>query len=352
MLNKQYVGDNSRILVVDDNPANVKLLEKILHINGFVDVKTLMDSREVLRVYSEYKPDLLLLDLKMPYVDGFDILEGLKETNNSDYVPVIVISAQDDMTNRLKALELGAQDFIGKPFNHSEVALKVSNYLYVKLYNNDIRAQNIILESEVQEKKQELNEMQHELIERLLRAAEFRDQETGNHIVRIKKYAFLIANAMGLSEDDSEEIAFAGLMHDIGKIGVSDEILNKPGKLNASEWESMMAHTTKGGEILSGSSSKIISLAEQIALSHHEKWDGSGYPNKLVGTQIPLSARIIALVDVFDALLSDRPYKEAWSVEKTVNYIVNQRSVHFDPAAVDAFLNCLPELIKIKEQLA
>ncbi len=351
MMNKQILEENSRILVVDDNPANVKLLERILHINGFKDVKALSDSREVLHVYSEYHPDLMLLDLKMPYVDGFDILECLKDNTKSDYVPVIIISAQDDTGNRLKALELGAQDFISKPFNHTEVMLKVFNNLKIKLHNNDITTQNIILESEVQEKKQELNEMQHELVERLLRAAEFRDQETGNHIVRIKKYALIVSEELGLSAETAENIAFASLMHDIGKIGVPDEILNKPGKLNALEWESMMAHTTKGAQILNGSSSKIIQLAEKIVLTHHEKWDGTGYPNKLAGTQIPLAGRIIALVDVFDALISDRPYKKAWSTEDAVNYIRMQSGTHFDPDVVEAFCKSLPKLMQIKKEL-
>lgn len=351
MINAQTGEADSKILVVDDNPANVKLLERILHIIGYTDIMTLTDSREALRVCSEYQPDLLLLDLRMPYIDGFDILGQLKKDAESVYMPVIIITAQDDMENRLKALNLGAQDFIGKPFNNVEVALRVSNSLKVRLYNKDIKTRNTQLENVVREKSQELDEMQHELIDKLLRAAEIRDQETGNHIARISKYALIIAKALRLSDEAAKDLALASLMHDIGKIGVPDEILNKPGRLEAPELELMRAHTLKGAQILSGSSSKIIRLAEQIAYTHHEKWDGTGYPNGLSGTQIPLAGRIIALVDMFDALLSDRPYKKAWKTKAAVDYIQEQSGSHFDPVVVKAFVESLPKLLRIKEQM-
>ncbi len=336
---------NPKVLVIDDNPANVRLLEKILQINGISNVMTLTDSRQAMHIYNEYQPDLLLLDLKMPYVDGFEILQSIKEANRPEYLPVIVITAQDDMDNRLKALRLGAQDFIGKPFNNAEVILRVSNFLDIRLHDKDISAKNTELEDAVRDKKQKLHDMQNEMLESLIKAAEFRDQETGNHIVRINKYAYVLAKAMQLTDGEAENIAGAGCMHDIGKIGVPDDILKKPGKLAPSEWDSMKEHTLKGAEILKGGTSDVMQLAQQIALTHHEKWDGTGYPRGLSGTQIPLAGRIIALVDVFDALVSDRPYKKAWKIEDAAEYIKQQSGTSFDPDVVEAFVKCMPDLI-------
>jgi putative two-component system response regulator len=347
MVNKKVNKTDSKILIADDHPANVMLLDKILKINGFSETLSITDSRDIMKAFNKFQPDLLLLDLKMPYLDGFDILRSLNEEMNTSYLPVIVISAQDDMTNRLKALEMGAQDFISKPFNNSEVMLRVSNFLDLQFYNNNIKNKNIILEKSIQKKNDELNRMQDEVMNRLLRAIEFRDHETGDHINRISEYTTIIAKGLGLLEENIDKLTYASLMHDIGKIGVPDEVLNKPGTLNNSEWEQMKTHTVKGAEILENSGSKVIQLAEQIALTHHEKWDGTGYPEGLSGTNIPLSGRIVAIVDVFDALMSERPYKKAWKFEAAVNYLQEQSGKHFDPDVVKAFFENLPEIKKV-----
>jgi len=340
---------NSKILIVDDNAANVKLLEKILNINGFKNIRTLTDSKQVLAVYGVYKPDLLLLDLKMPYINGFDVLERMR-IEDPNYLPVIVISAQNDIDNRLKALNLGAQDFIAKPFNSTEVMLRVNNFLNLHFSNKTISMKNTELENSIEEKNKELQEMQKEVIERLLRAIEFRDFETGDHIYRISQYTTSLAKTLGMPQEEIEDLSYASLMHDIGKIGVQDSILNKRGTLTADEMNQMRTHTIKGAEILKGSHSKVIQVAEQIALTHHERWDGQGYPKGLDGPRIPLVGRIVALVDVFDALISERPYKEAWTFDEAVSYINKQKGTHFDPTVVDAFVKCLPEIKKIREK--
>ncbi len=339
--------NESKILIVDDNPANVKLLEKILKINGYTNIETLTDARQALILYEEFDPDLMLLDLKMPYFDGFSIMEFLKDEVGLVYLPVIVITAQNDKQNRMRALELGAQDFIGKPFDTAEVVLRVGNFLDIRTINKELFNKNTMLETSVSEKEKKLEQMHTELIERLLIAVEFRDQDTGEHISRIKKYVEALSKKLGFSEEVAQNVGNASLMHDIGKIGVPDNVLNKKGKLDNKEWENMKEHTVKGAHILKGSNSNVIKLAEEIALTHHEKWDGSGYPNGLSGANIPLPGRIVALVDVFDALISDRTYKKAWEINDAVDYIKSQRGKHFDPLVVDMFIENLNEFIKI-----
>jgi len=339
-----------KIMIVDDSAANVSLLDKMLRTSGYTEIVTTTDSREAIPLYNTFHPDLMLLDLQMPYFDGFQVLEQLNINKNDDYLPIIVITAQSDNEKRLKALEMGAKDFIEKPFEHTELFVRIRNMLEMRMLHNKIREQNLNLEEKVQERTKDLEDLQLELIERLIRASEFRDNETGSHIKRIGRYAYELARIIGLSDKECKLIEHASMMHDIGKIGIPDEILLKKDKLSPVEWDIMMTHSVKGSKILSGSKYELLKLAEQITLTHHEKWNGHGYPDKLKGEQIPLSGRITAICDVFDALLSERPYKSAWDLQKTVEEIKKGRGSHFEPNLVDAFLSNLQIFLKIKEQ--
>lgn len=340
----------AKILIIDDNLANIMLLEKMLKIYGYTNTKTSTDSRQVLKIYTEWNPDLILLDLKMPFLDGFQVLEQLNEIKGEDYLSIIVVTAQNDKKNLLKALDLGAKDFIGKPFDHSEVMMRIRNMLEMRLLHNQVIENNRILEEKVKERTEELQDLQIELIQRLVKAAEFRDNDTGSHINRIGLYTSELAKLVGISKYCCNLLHHASMMHDIGKIGIADEILLKPGKLNAEEWVKMKLHTIKGAQILTGSTFEIIKMGEKIALTHHEKWDGSGYPNGLKGEEIPLVGRITALCDVFDALLSKRPYKEPWPLDKVLAEIKKGSGNHFDPSLVCIFLDSLPIFLDIKEK--
>lgn len=340
---------DSKLLIIDDKYSNVLLLEKMLKAYGYKNIKNSTDSREASNLYRQYNPDLLILDLRMPHIDGFQILDELNAMVKDDYVPVVVITAENDEQFRLKALEMGAKDFIVKPFQQAEVLMRIKNLLHIRMLHNEVLHQNRILEDRVNQRTKELENMQIEFMQRLLRAAEFRDDDTGNHIYRIGKYANEMAKILELDKEFGDMLLHASMMHDIGKIGIPDYILLKPGKLNEEEWEKMKTHTIRGAEILANSSSKIVQLAEQIALTHHEKWDGSGYPKGLKEEEIPLSGRITAICDVFDALISKRPYKREWTKEEVIQEIKNGAGKHFDPFLVSIFLENIETFIKIKQ---
>lgn len=339
-----------KILIVDDNSVNILLLEKMLNMYGYNNIKTLTDSREVIPLYTLYKPDILLLDLKMPYLDGFQVLEQLNNIRKDDYLPVIVITAQNDKENCLKALKLGARDFIGKPFDTTEVMMRIANMLEIRLLHNKIQQNNKELENKVNERTLELQNLQFELLQRLLRAAEFRDADTGDHVARIGEYAAKLGELAGFNDRECFLLMHASMMHDIGKISVPDSILLKQDKLNADEWTIMKQHTIKGAELLAGSSSEIMQLAEKIALTHHEKWIGGGYPYGIKGDAIPIEGRIVAICDVFDALLSERPYKKAWDLQSTMKEIQNGCGTHFDPVLAELFINNINSFLHIKEK--
>lgn len=351
MMDSDYIEMGPKILIVDDNPSNVLLLQRMLRINNYTNIITTTDSRDVISLYLTNNPDLILLDLKMPYLDGFQVLEQLNQIKEDDFLPVIMVTAQNDKENRIKAFELGAKEFIGKPFDQSEVIMRIKNMLEIRLLHNKVREQNRRLEGKVIERTKELQDMQLELIQRLLRAAEFRDNATGNHITRIGLYAHELGVLLGLSKKHCEQLLHSSMMHDIGKIGIPDRILLKPAKLTPEEWEIMKLHTVKGSQILSGSSSEIIQMAEKIALTHHEKWDGTGYPHRLKGEEIPVESRITAICDVFDALLSVRPYKNMWELPDTIEEIRKSSGTHFDPLIANVFLDNLPIFIKIRSDL-
>lgn len=341
---------DAKILIVDDNPTNILLLEKMLRISGYKNIKSTNDSRETFVLYSEFQPDMLLLDFRMPYLDGFQVMEQLNMFIEDDYLPIVMITAQNDPKLKLKALYKGVKDFIVKPFDHAEVIMRIRNNLETRLMYNEVKLHNRQLEEKVQERIREIQDFQVELIQRLVRAAEFRDTETGNHIVRMSMYNYELGKAAGLSTKDCVLLRHASMMHDVGKIGIPDYILLKQGKLNAEEWEIMKTHAYKGAQILNGSSSEMIKMAEQIALTHHEKWDGSGYPRGFKGEEIPLVGRITAICDVFDALISKRPYKQPWPKDMVVAEIKKGSGSFFDPFLVEAFLKIMPIIFKIKER--
>jgi len=340
----------ANILIVDDQEMNVRLLEKILENAGYTHITCTTESRDVEKLYQENDFDLLLLDIRMPHMDGFAVMEKLNTIEKDSYVPVLVLTAQNDQETRLHALELGAKDFLTKPFDQTEVLLRINNLLEVRLLHQQQLNQNRVLDERVKERTRELNETRLEVIRRLGRAAEFRDNETGYHIIRMSKFSQIIAVNHGLSTDQAELILNASPMHDIGKIGIPDQILLKPGKLDKQEWEIMKTHAAIGADILSGHNSELMNMASEIAMNHHEKFDGSGYPYGLVGEDIPITARIVAISDVFDALTSVRPYKKAWPVEEAVAEIHNCAGKHFDPALVDTFDKSLPEILDVRSQ--
>jgi len=340
----------ANILIVDDEPANVKLLQKVLQRKGYVNVQVTTDPRTVESLCETTDFDAFLLDIRMPYLDGYGVMAMLAERFQGDYLPVLVLTAQTDRETRLKALESVAKDFLTKPFDQLEALTRIHNLLEVRLMHKQIRNQNQILEEIVKERTEALYETRREVINRLGLAAEYRDNETGNHIIRMSRYSQLLALAHGLSAEHAEIILNAAPMHDIGKIGIPDSVLLKPGKLDADEWKVMQSHVAIGGEILSGHASELMETAKLIALHHHEKWDGSGYPEGLKAEEISIEGRICAIADVFDALLSERPYKKPWSVEDALALIEDESGKHFDPALSPLMRQILPEALEIRAQ--
>ncbi|MFC1684295.1 HD domain-containing phosphohydrolase [Pseudomonadota bacterium] len=342
----------AKILIVDDQPPNVLLLRKMLEAEGYSNIATTSDSKQVQQLHRMSHYDLILLDIRMPEMDGFGVMEQLKKDSNGDYLPVLVLTAQTDEETRIRALKQGARDFVTKPFNRMEVLNRIQNILEVRLLHNQLREHNSVLEERVRERTIELRETQLEIVRRLGYAAEHRDNETGLHIIRMSKYCQLLAIQIGWNETNAELILHSSPMHDIGKLGIPDRILLKPGKLDAEEWEIMKSHSLKGAEILTGHPSELLRMAKDIALYHHEKWNGKGYPYGLNGKEIPLSARIVSIIDVFDALTSKRPYKEAWPLEQALDEIKAGRGEHFDPDITDAFFHILPQIRSIMEEYA
>lgn len=340
------------ILVVDDEPTNLKLVEKLLEKAGYTKLYTTNEPLEVLPLSQQWKIDLILLDLNMPKLNGFGVLAQLKEAYREDMPTVLALTAQADPASINRALSEGMMDYVTKPFDCTELLTRIRNLLKIRLQNKIIKKQNEVLELRVEERTQQLRSTQLEVVRKLGRAAEYRDNETGFHIIRMSKTAALLGRTMGLNDSACELILNASPMHDIGKIGIPDQILLKPGKLTPQEWEIMKTHTIIGADILSGSESELMRTARDIALSHHEHWDGSGYPYQLKGKEIPLTARITAIADVYDALRSDRPYKKSWPVEQALQWIKAQNGKKFDPQVAEAFLSVTHEINQIHEEFA
>jgi len=346
----------SKILVVDDECRNLRLMEALLIPLG-MEVILARDGEEALRKVRENPPDVILLDIMMPKMDGFEVAARLKKDEGARIIPIVMVTSLKEVGDRVRALEAGADDFLTKPVEKTELRARVQSSLKVKAYHDHMKGYQKELEMEVAKRTEQLSQALKKIkaaslatIYHLSTAAEYKDEDTGEHVKRMSQYSAAVARKMGLNEKTVETILYASAMHDMGKIGIPDQILLKPGKLDLDEWEIMKQHTVIGGKILSGSDAGFIRLGEVIALSHHEKWDGSGYPNGLEGARIPLAGRITAIADVFDALASKRPYKEAFSIEKSFSIIREGRGNHFDPDVVDAFFAIEDEILSTKER--
>jgi putative two-component system response regulator len=329
---------HARILVVDDQPANIALLERLLQVSDYTNVVSTTDSSQVVPMCAEAEPDIVLLDLQMPPPDGFEIMSMLAPwTHGSARLPILVLTADGNLETKRRALSAGASDFLNKPFDLSEVALRVRNLLITRLLQRQLRDQNRLLEQRVRARTRDLEEARHEIIDRLAVAAEYRDDTTGEHTQRVGRVSALLASELDLPAETVELIRRAAPLHDVGKLGISDAILLKQGVLTPVEFEVMKLHVSVGAEILGRSRSRLLQLSEEIALTHHERWDGSGYPAGLKGEAIPMSGRIVAVADVFDALINKRPYKDAWPPDQALAEIRKQSGLHFDPQIVEAF---------------
>ncbi|HXG55532.1 MAG TPA: HD domain-containing phosphohydrolase [Vicinamibacterales bacterium] len=330
----------ARILIIDDEPANVEVLRRLLERAGFARIQTTTDPREATSLYIEFRPDLILLDLHMAHLDGLEVMDALNQIAEATYLPILILTGDLSEESRREALSRGAKDFLHKPFTSDEVLLRIGTLLETRFLYLQIQSQNQMLEAKVRERTRELEGAQIEIIERLARAAEFRDDNTGQHTARVGQMAALIAKHVGLPDPQVTLIRRAAPLHDVGKIGISDSILLKPGKLTADEFVIVKTHTAIGARILSGSRFPIMRLAEEIAFSHHERWDGNGYAG-IPRDSIPLAGRIVAVADVFDALTQERPYKHAWPIDEAIGEIHRQRGQQFDPDLVDAFMRVI-----------
>ncbi|MCP3924821.1 MAG: two-component system response regulator [Desulfobacterales bacterium] len=336
-----------KILIVDDTKTNIDVLVQTLKKEYKLGVA--LNGKKAIEYVQQNQVDLILLDILMPGMDGFETCQILKEDEDTKNIPVIFITAMDDPTHKTKAFEGGAVDYITKPFDIREVGARVYTHLKLKVSQEALKNQNTILEEKVKARTRELEETQVEIINRLGMASEYRDEETGKHIKRMSEYCRSLGKSIGLPINEYDNLALASTMHDAGKIGIPDDILLKEGKLSDNEWKIMKRHTSIGQKLLSGGKSKLMQTAEQIAKYHHEKWDGTGY-NGLRGEEIPMSGRIACICDVFDALISKRPYKDQWSINEALKEIEDGKGSFFDPYLVDKFLTLEKELRDIIKQ--
>ena len=320
-----------RLLLVDDEPTNLQVLRHVLQADYRLLFAT--DGERALQVAREQRPDLVLLDIMMPHMDGYAVCCALKADAATASIPVIFITALNDSQDETAGFDVGGVDYLTKPVSPPVVRARVRTHLSL------VRVD-------------ELRETRLQIVQRLGRAAEYKDNETGLHVIRMSHFSQLLALAAGCSPAWAEDLLNAAPMHDVGKIGIPDAVLRKPGPLDADEWATMRRHPEIGAEIIGEHPSGVLQLAREIALAHHEKWDGSGYPRGLAGEAIPLSARIVAIADVFDALTTRRPYKEPWPVQDALDHIAAQAGKHFDPALVALFAPLLPQLLEIRARWA
>jgi len=331
---------DARILIIDDHEPNVDALKRILHRAGFTAVNGTTDPLIGVALVQEWAPDLVLLDLHMPRLDGFGVLEAIRpQLEAASYFPVLMLTADSGDETKRRALSGGVKDFLTKPFDATEALLRIENLLETRFLYATLQDQNQLLEQRVSDRTRELEEAQLEILQRLAAAAEFRDDDTGQHTQRVGHLAALLARQLGLATAEVDLIRRAAPLHDVGKIGIPDAILLKRGRLTSTERRVMQTHTTIGAAMLAGGRSPLVRTAELIARSHHERWDGRGYPSGGRGEEIAIEARVVAVADFLDALTHDRPYRKAWSVARTVSAIKAASGTHFDPAVVDALLS-------------
>jgi putative two-component system response regulator len=365
---------NAKILIVDDEPINVKVCQKYLHELGYKKCIGLTDSTRTIAVILEERPDVIILDVMMPIVSGVDVLKLIRRHDELAHLPVLILTASADRTTKLTVLNLGATDFLTKPIDPSEMAPRVRNVLSVKRYHDSLRNHAQALEEAVRQRTAELESSRMDVIHCLARAVEYRDDHTGRHVERVGRYSGMIARTLGMDPTTSSMIELASQLHDVGKIGVPDDILLKPGRLTPEEYERMQKHTLFGRKIVEQMSereweklrqhvqigcrildaprSPLLTMASRIALTHHERWDGSGYPLGLAGEDIPIEGRITAVADVFDALSSVRPYKPSYPIDKCFSILRSESGTHFDPKVIEAFFSRRDDVVRTQLELA
>jgi len=343
----------AKILVVDDSKMNRLIAGGILEKSGY-EVVFAEDGLEAITLLGKEKIDVVLMDIQMPVMDGFDATKAIKNNNNLKHIPIIIVTAISDKESLKNALAIGATDYVTKPFDAEELTLRIKNVVQIKRFNDFLADQNKLLETKVKERTKELEELfaivkstEMEVIKLLGSVSEYRDMETGNHILRVGYVSEFLARKAGLREEECEMVLYASMMHDIGKVGISDNILLKPGKLTYEEFETMKTHTSMGRDMLSSSDMPLMKASAEIAITHHEKWDGTGYPYGLRGEDIPLYGRIVAIADVFDALKSERPYKKAFDDEKVKDIFTKDSGVHFDPRLTEILLQEYDSILAI-----
>lgn len=341
-------ADIPLILIVDDTETNVDILVDIL--GDTYEISVAMDGESVFEIVAIDPPDLILLDIMMPGIDGYEVCRRLKAQESTQNIPVIFITAKGEAEDETRGFELGAVDYVIKPFVPSVVLARVDTHVKLSLAREILQDHNRLLERLVQERTAELQHTRLEIIRKLGRASEFKDKATGSHIERMSHYCRVIGAACGLDAQTNNLLFLAAPMHDVGKIGVPDSVLLKPGKLTEDEFFTIKKHTLIGAEIIGEHPSGLLHISHTIALTHHERWDGMGYPHGLRGIEIPLVGRIAAIADVFDALTSRRPYKEPWPHAQALAYILENSGTQFDPVVVVAFYDHFAELVKISEE--
>jgi len=339
-----------KALIVDDSKANLATLESLLGRMGDIECIAFTAAVQALRWVEQNEADLVIVDYMMQDLNGTEFIRQLRTLPQRSDVPILIITANDQKQVRYRALDAGATDFLSQPLDRVEFMARVNNLLQLVAGRKALKDRASWLAEEVRKATHEIVERERETVIRLSKAAEYRDPETGAHILRMAHYSELIARGLGLPVSEQELLLEAAPMHDIGKVGVSDNILLKPGRLTAAEFELMKQHAVYGYDILQNSTSRVLQAGAAIALGHHEKFDGSGYPSGLAGQAIPLFSRIVAVADVFDALTSERPYKKAWTLEQARDHLTTNAATHFDPKCVAVFISHWNEVLKIRQR--
>ena len=361
---------NAKIMIIDDEQLVIRVVKRFLAAEGYHNFITITDPRETSKLLKSEKPDVVLMDIMMPYLTGLDLLRYRQRTPEFQHIPFIILSATSENQVKRDALRLGATDFLAKPVDPSDLTVRVKNALMVKRHHDHLSNYAIELERQVRYRTRQIERSREQIIYCLARAAEYRDNETGAHVIRVGKYCGVVAEELGFGDDYCQQIELAAQLHDVGKIGIPDAILLNPGRLDKEEFEVMKEHCTLGceimeplsessgeivrqhanvgGFIMDGVDSPMLELAALIARTHHEKWDGTGYPKQLKGDQIPIEGRICCVADVYDALCSERPYKPAFPIQKCLEIMLSERGTRFDPIVLDAFFRRLSDIEKIR----
>lgn len=360
------------VAIIDDEPINIRIVHKYLKDAGYQNVLMTDDSSQAMTLITRGKPDLVLLDIVMPKINGLEILQHMRSTDATKYLPVLILTAATEAEVKRRALEMGATDFLAKPVDPSDLIPRVRNALLKKAYHDQLADRKRHLEREVRNRTAELAASREEVVHCLARAAEYRDDITGHHVERVGKYVAIIAHELGFDEEKCELLGLAAQLHDLGKVAIPDSILDKPGKLDADEFAHMQQHCAFAKKILlpihedesnlrqkharlGGGSvrvrrSPLLVLAARIAQTHHERWDGTGYPLGLAGDDIPIEGRMTAVADVYDALASRRPYKRAFAHQRCLDILEEGRGKHFDPRVLDAMLARMPQIIEVGKE--